>query len=50
MLTGTLQGSGFTAVAGMRRGDPFYDLWALATKAARDEAALRELAGLHFPG
>jgi predicted SAM-dependent methyltransferase len=50
VLTGTLQGSGFTAVASKRRGHPFYDLWAVATKSTRDEAALRELAGAHFPG
>ncbi len=49
VLTGTLQGSGFTAVAAMRRGHPCYDLWAVATKSALDEAALRELARVHFP-
>ena len=49
VLTGTLQGSSFATVASMRRGHPCYDLWALATKAALDEAALRELAKVHFP-
>lgn len=49
VLIGTLQGSGFAAVAGARRGHPFYDLWAAATKSARDESALRELARAHFP-
>jgi len=37
-------------VAGMRRGHPCYDLYALATKAAMDEADLRALAAAHFPG
>ena len=49
VLTGTLQGSGFATVASMRRGNPFYDLWAVATKSAQDEAALRDLARVHFP-
>ena len=50
VLIGTLQGSGFATVAAKRRGHPCYDLWAVATKSARDEAALRELARVHFPG
>jgi len=50
VLTGTLQAAGFAAVAGMRRGHPCYDLYALATKAAMDEADLRALAAAHFPG
>jgi len=49
VLTGTLQGSGFATVAATRRGHPFYDLWAVATKSAQDEAALRDLARVHFP-
>ncbi len=50
VLTGTLQAHGFVNVASMKRGAPGYDLWALATKQAVDEASLRELAALHFPG
>ena len=50
VLIGTLQAAGFTTVAGMRRGHPCYDLWAVATKSARDVAALRELARVHFSG
>ena len=50
VLIGTLQSSGFATIAGTRRGHPCYDLWAVATKSARDEAALRELARVHFPG
>ena len=40
---------GFAAVAARRRVHPYYDLWALATKSALDETALRALAGAHFP-
>lgn len=50
VLTGTLQAHGFVNVASMKRGAPGYDLWALATKQAVEEASLRELAALHFPG
>jgi SAM-dependent methyltransferase len=50
VLTGTLQAHGFVNVASMKRGAPGYDLWALATKQAMEEASLRELAALHFPG
>jgi SAM-dependent methyltransferase len=50
VLAGTLQAHGFVNVASMKRGTPGYDLWALATKQAMEEATLRELAALHFPG
>jgi len=49
VLTGTLQASGFVAVAARRREHPYYDLWALGTVAAMEEAELRQLAGSHFP-
>ena len=49
VLSGTLQAAGFAAVAARRRVHPYYDLWALATKSALDETALRALAGAHFP-
>ena len=49
VLSGTLQAAGFAAVAARRREHPYYDLWALATKSALDEAALRALAEAHFP-
>lgn len=49
VLSGTLQHCGFVGVAAKRREHPFYDLWALATKAGVDEAALRALAEVHFP-
>lgn len=50
VLTATLQTHGFVNVASIKRGAPGYDLWALATKQAMEEASLRELAILHFPG
>lgn len=50
VLTGTLRSSGFKSVATMARGrEPFFDLFALASKSERTEAEMRELAGLHFP-
>lgn len=49
VLSGTLQHCGFVGVAAKRREHPFYDLWALATKASIAEAELRALAGAHFP-
>lgn len=48
VLAGTLQAAGFGSVITMARPRVF-DLWALATKAACDEQALRALAGQHFP-
>lgn len=50
VLTGTLRAAGFANVASMRRGHPFYDLYAVATKAAMSESDLRALAIGHFPG
>jgi len=49
VMTATLQAAGFVTVAVMRRGHPYYDLWALATKSAFDETELRALAVAHFP-
>ena len=50
VLVATLQGAGFAVVASMRRGHPFYDLCALAAKAAIGEPELRALAAAHLPG
>lgn len=50
VLTGTLQAGGFRSVATSRRGHPFYDIWALATKVRLAEANIRALAAEHFPG
>lgn len=41
--------SGFGNVASMRRAHPRYDLFALATKAAASDDALRALTMEHFP-
>ena len=49
VLVGTLYAAGFARVVAMRRGHPSYDLWAVATKSPKDEAALRALAGQHLP-
>ena len=49
VLIGTLRACGFKTVASKRRAHPFYDLYAVATKADMQEAALRALAGQHLP-
>lgn len=49
VLVGTLRAHGFASVASRRRGHPFYDLWAAATVAPRDEIHLRALAADHIP-
>jgi len=49
VLSQTLQGCGFTTVAAARREAPFFDLWALASKASLDEDELWDLARQHFP-
>lgn len=41
--------AGFTASCGLKRGQPFYDLWILASKSERDESILKTLASAHFP-
>jgi predicted SAM-dependent methyltransferase len=48
VLSGTLQSSGFKRVASMKRGAPYFDLWALATKADLDEEELLSMAKNHF--
>ena len=49
VLTGTLQASGFASVAAARRAEPFFDLWAVASKSALAADLLRQLAVEHFP-
>jgi ubiquinone/menaquinone biosynthesis C-methylase UbiE len=48
VLSGTLRTSGFAHVATMKRGAPYFDLWALASKSNISDEALRSLAQLHF--
>jgi hypothetical protein len=51
VLSGTLQSSGFKKIASMKRGAPYFDLWALACKADLNEEELLSLAKNHFtPG
>lgn len=50
ILDGTLRGGGFKSVASLARGfEPFFDLWALASKKELPESELRKLALSHFP-
>jgi predicted SAM-dependent methyltransferase len=49
VLIGTLQAAGFKMIASKARPAAF-DLWAIASKSARTEALMRELAEGHFPG
>ncbi|WPL15041.1 putative O-linked N-acetylglucosamine transferase, SPINDLY family [Thiorhodovibrio litoralis] len=49
VLIGTLQAAGFASIASRRRGAPFFDLWAVASKRVRDEPVLRALAQAHLP-
>jgi ubiquinone/menaquinone biosynthesis C-methylase UbiE len=48
VLSGTLQSSGFKRVASLKRGTPYFDLWALATKSDLNEEELLQLAKNHF--
>ena len=49
VLTGTLHAAGFVKVAANRRGHPSYDLHAVATVAALEDAELLALARAHAP-
>lgn len=50
VLDGTLRYCGFQTVATMARGRaPYFDLFALASKSARIEEEMRQLAWQHFP-
>jgi hypothetical protein len=48
VMSATLQSSGFKRVASMNRGAPYFDLWALATKADLNNHELLSLAKIHF--
>jgi hypothetical protein len=48
VLCRTLQAAGFKSVASKKRGAPYFDLWALATKADLKEEELQLLAKTHF--
>ena len=49
VLTATLHAAGFAKVAANRRGDPHFDLHAVASKGAIADAAILALARLHAP-
>jgi hypothetical protein len=50
VLDGTLRSCGFKTVATIARPKaPYFDLFALASKSARNEEDMRQMAGLHFP-
>ena len=48
VLTGTLKTAGFASVASLKRGAPFFDLWALASKSPRSEEEIKSLAKTFF--
>ena len=48
VLAATLKASGFASVASMRRSGPNFDLWALASKSARSEEEMKQLAQTYF--
>ncbi len=49
VLIGSLQACGFQAIAAKARAAPKFDLWAVASQAARTEAEMRALAAAHLP-
>jgi hypothetical protein len=48
VLAATLKASGFASVASKRRSGPNFDLWALASKSARSEDDMKQLAQTYF--
>ena len=48
VLTGTLKTAGFASVASIKRGAPFFDLWALASKTPRSEEEIKSMAKTFF--
>lgn len=48
VLTGTLQTAGFASVASIKRGAPFFDLWALASKTPCSEEEIKSMAKTYF--
>ncbi len=48
VLLGTFKAAGFESVIGFKREAPYFDLFCIASKAERDDTAMRELLGLHF--
>ena len=48
VLNGTLQTAGFASVASIKRGAPYFDLWALASKTPRSEEEIKSMAKTYF--
>lgn len=48
VLTGTLKTAGFASVASIKRGAPFFDLWALASKTPLSEEEIKSMAKTYF--
>ncbi|HEY8023438.1 MAG TPA: methyltransferase domain-containing protein [Burkholderiaceae bacterium] len=48
-LAGTIQEAGFLSIGSIRRGSPYYDLFAVASKSELTDLGLRTLAIAHFP-
>lgn len=48
VLTGTLQTAGFASVVSIKRGAPFFYLWALASKTACTEEEIKSMAKIYF--
>jgi ubiquinone/menaquinone biosynthesis C-methylase UbiE len=48
VLTGTLRTAGFASVASIKRGAPYFDLWALASKSPRSEEEIKSMAKTYF--
>ncbi len=49
ILVNTTRSAGFNGIISAKRAEPYFDLWMLASKGARSERELRELALAHFP-
>ncbi|SLM30352.1 Methyltransferase type 11 [Desulfamplus magnetovallimortis] len=50
VLSSSLHASGFKTVAATGRGNPFFDIWAVASKCEMTEEGMRYLASGHIPG
>lgn len=50
VLHNTLVTAGFPSVGTIQRGQPIFDLWAIASVCERSEEEMRALAAAHFPG
>ncbi len=48
-LAGTIKEAGFPSIGSIKRGYPFYDLFAVASKVGLSDSEIRALAQAHFP-